>query len=377
MRDSNRHQRMVISLLDGLGTDCYVASSMPSLKKMAQDGLFRKVQGVFPSVTNVNNVSVCCGSWPDQHGISANSYYDPQTGKVEYMNSAELIRTETVFQRAAQWGMASALLTSKRKTAELFCRGTVVNIAAEAATPDQIKRYGQPPDIYSREINYWLWQAAIDLLENRSDIDLIYVHTTDYPMHAWDEEEPESQEHLSKIDKLIRAAADAAPDAAFLFTADHGMNRKKRCWDLSRVCAKAGIPVRFVLSPERDYYLQHHRNFTGCAWVWLKSAADESSVKEIIANLAGVEEILEWRDAALRFHVTAEDLGDLVVLGDADTMFGELDGKEGEELPTSYRAHGSLYEMDVPLIVYNYQHPMPSAEFFRHNFDVTRFLLRA
>jgi phosphonoacetate hydrolase len=377
MRDRNRHQRMIIGLLDGLGTDCYEASAMPSLKKMAQDGLFRNVQGVFPSVTNVNNVSVCCGSWPDQHGISANSYYDAQTDKLEYMNSAELIRTETVFQRATQWGMASALLTSKRKTAELFCHGTVVNIAAEAPTPDQVKRYGQPPDIYSREINYWLWQAAIDLLENRSDIDLIYVHTTDYPMHAWGEEEPESQEHLSKIDKLIRAGADAALDAAFLFTADHGMNRKKRCWDLSRVCARAGVPVRFVLSPERDYYLQHHRNFTGCAWVWLKSATDGRCVKEIIADLVGVEEILERKDTALRFHVPAEHLGDLVVLGDTDTMFGELDDKEGEELPTSYRAHGSLYEMDVPLIVYNYQHPMPPAEFFRHNFDVTRFLLRA
>ena len=39
-------------------------------------------------------------------------------------------------------------------------------------------------------------------------------------------------------------------------------------------------------------------------------------------------------------------------------------------MPASPRAHGSLYEMDVPLIVHNYQHPMLSEGFFRHNFDV-------
>lgn len=376
MKNSNMHQRIVIGLLDGLGLPCYEASSMPFLKRMADDGLFRKVHGVFPSVTNVNNVSICCGSWPDKHGISANSYYDRELDRAEYMNAAELIKIETLFQRATHWGIASALLTSKRKTAELFRNGTAINIAAEAATPEQVKRYGKPPDIYSREINYWLWQVALDILQNRPDIGLLYVHTTDYPMHAWSEDEPESQEHLSRIDKAIHAAAEAAPDASFFFTADHGMNRKKRCWDLSRVCAEAGAPVRFVLSPERDYYIQHHRNFTGCAWVWLESSSDGSRVKQIISDLSGVEDILDGTEAALRFHVTDIHLGDLVVLGDRDTMFGELD-REMEELPNTYRAHGSLYEMETPLIIYNYRHPMPSEEFFQHNFDLTRFLLRA
>jgi phosphonoacetate hydrolase len=100
-------------------------------------------------------------------------------------------------------------------------------------------------------------------------------------------------------------------------------------------------------------------------------------VRDVISGLAGIEEILEPREAALRFHIPRAHLGDLVVLGDRDTMFGDLESEEEEELPASYRAHGSLYEMDVPLIVHNYQHPMPSEDFCRHNFDLTRFLLRA
>ena len=50
----------------------------------------------------------------------------------------------------------------------------------------------------SREINYWLWEVAIDILKHRPDIGLLYVHTTDYPMHTWVREAAESKEHLAE-----------------------------------------------------------------------------------------------------------------------------------------------------------------------------------
>jgi phosphonoacetate hydrolase len=194
-------------------------------------------------------------------------------------------------------------------------------------------------------------------------------------MHAWGEGEPAFRSHAGRLDALIGSAAAAAPDAAFLLTADHGMNPKKRCWDLAKTCRTAGAPVRFVLSPERDYYVRHHRNFTGCAWVWLEAPSDRDRVFSVIAGLQGVESVLEREEAASRFRVDRARIGDLVVLGDKDTMFGELE-EEWEELPPSYRAHGSLHEMDVPLIVHNLRHPMPAESFFRRNFDLTRFLFR-
>jgi hypothetical protein len=45
-------------------------------------------------------------------------------------------------------------------------------------------RYVTPqamPGIYSAEINHWLWTVAVDLLRTHRDLDLLYVHTTDYP----------------------------------------------------------------------------------------------------------------------------------------------------------------------------------------------------
>lgn len=192
-------QRILIGMIDGFGPEYLEQSDMPNLKQMFEDGFSKQVSAVFPSVTNVNNVSIVCGAFPDEHGITGNSYFDEATGKPEYMNSASMIQAETIFARAKRHGVKSALLTSKRKTVELFAEDCELAIAAECPPDDFIEKYGEPAQIYSREINYWLWQVAADLLANRPDLGLIYVHTTDYPMHAWPADAPESLEHLSEI----------------------------------------------------------------------------------------------------------------------------------------------------------------------------------
>jgi len=375
MANKQLRQRLVVALIDGFGLDYYEKSPMPVLKKMAREGFFRPVKAVVPSVTNVNNVSVCCGAWPDEHGIAANSYYDPATGQAVYMNDAHLIRTDTIFQRALKQGVQGVLLTSKRKTVELFHQDTLLALAAEAPPASFVESYGAPPDIYSSEINEWLWHVAIDLLWARPEIGVLYVHSTDYPMHVWAPEEAGSIRHLAKMDALLGVAKKAASDAAFFITADHGMNAKRRCWDLARACAEQGTPVRFALSPERDYYIKHHRNFAGSGWVWLEKPADLEAVCQICGSLAGIEEVLTRDEAVERFRLPGEYIGDLMVLGDRDTVFGDLETSE-ETLPDTYRAHGSLYEVDVPLIIHNWNGGLPEPEYFRHNLHLTRFLFR-
>jgi phosphonoacetate hydrolase len=370
-----RDQRVVIAMVDGFGTDYLEASEMPVLKGLMAKGFSKTVRGVMPAVTNVNNTSIACGVWPEVHGITGNSFFDEKTGEAEYMEDASYVRSETIFQRAARLGIKSALLTAKKKTVSLLSRGTEIAIAAESPSAEIVRRYGQAPPIYSREINYWLWEVAADLLKTRPDIRLLYVHTTDYPMHTWAPSAPESKEHLAKLDTLIGRAVAAAPDAAFLFTADHGLNAKTRCWDLARACKNRGLELRFALSAERDRYVKHHRTFGGIAWVWLKSSEDAARATEIIRSLQGVESVLSREDAARRFHLMPERIGELVVLGDKDTVFGETE-TEVEALPPTFRTHGSLHETEVPMIIYNASGTLPPAEELRYNFDMTRSLYR-
>jgi phosphonoacetate hydrolase len=368
-------QRMVIGMYDGFGADYLQASPMPVMKSMIQNGFFKSVWAVFPTVTNANNVSICCGAWPKDHGITGNSYFNEATGEADYMENADFIRIPTMLELAAKEGIRSALLTCKVKTIHLLARGAEIAVAAERPPEEFIQRYGKPADIYSREINYWLWEVAVDLLKNRPEIGLLYVHTTDYPMHTWAPGEAESKEHLATLDRLLGEARDAAPDAAFLITADHGMSYKTRCCDLAKACREREVELRFALSAEKDRYVKHHKTFGGAAWVWLKSPKDESKVIETILQLEGIEEVLTKQEAASRFHLMRERIGDLVVLGDKDTVFGEL-GTAMEVLEPGYRSHGSLHESEVPLLIFNHSADLPPPEEFRANLDLTRWLFR-
>jgi phosphonoacetate hydrolase len=69
-----------------------------------------------------------------------------------------------------------------------------------------------------------------------------------------------------------------------------------------------------------------------------------------------------------------ERIGELVVLGDADTVFGEL-ASPMEDLEPGYRSHGSLHESEIPLVIYNSKVELPPADLFVANLDLTRHIL--
>jgi phosphonoacetate hydrolase len=74
-------QRIVIGMYEGLGMDYTEASPLPAFCFMAEQGFFKRVSAVFPTVTNTNNASTCCGTWPKEHGTTGNSYFNEQTAK--------------------------------------------------------------------------------------------------------------------------------------------------------------------------------------------------------------------------------------------------------------------------------------------------------
>jgi phosphonoacetate hydrolase len=331
------------------------------------------VKAIMPTVTNVNNVSISCGVLPSEHGLTGNSYYNERTGEADYMESADFLLKPTLSQRAARHGVKSALLTCKKKSVNLLAKDADIAVAAEDPPDEFVARYGEPGNIYSREINYWLWKVAADLLRTRPDLGVLYVHTTDYPMHMWAPDQLQSQEHLRRVDEIIGQAAEAAPDAAFFVTADHGMNFKKRCWDLDKALGARGVPVRYALSAEKDRYVKHHRTFGGTAYVWLNCADDVETVRDRILQLEGIESVMTRAEAAEEFGLMPERIGELVVTGDKHTVFGELPS-EHEWLESTYRSHGSLHESDVPLVIYNYKGALPRESRFHRNADAAHFL---
>ncbi len=372
---AKKPQRTVVIMFDGFGLGYLQQSDMPTLRRWQRDGVYQQVRGVMPSVTNANNASICCGCFPREHGITGNSYFDMTADHEEYMEAADLLLAPTLFEHAAKLGVSSALLSSKKKTISLLRRGTITSLTAEEPSAEWVDRLGPAPPIYSREINYWIVRAAIYILKHEPEIQCLYVHTTDYPMHTWAPDAAESKEHLKTVDALLREAYEAAPDAQFLLTADHGMNHKTRAYDLDKTLARPGIPIRISISAERDRYVKHHRGLGGAAWIYLKHPEDKKKVKESIQALTGVETVLTREEAVSKFNLYGSRIGDLCVFGDKDTVFGELEHAM-DTLPDDYRSHGSTYELDIPLIVFNSSQAPPKS-YFKHNLDLTRWLYRA
>jgi len=130
------------------------------------------------------------------------------------------------------------------------------------------------------------------------------------------------------------------------------VNAKTRCWDLEKVCAARKVPLRKAFSAGRDRYVRHNRGCSGAAYVYLRSPQDAARVQEILVETKGVKRVLRRQQAAREHRLMPSRIGDFVVWGDQNTLFGEMD-TESETFAENLRSHGSKHELDIPLLVYN------------------------
>jgi phosphonoacetate hydrolase len=109
--------------------------------------------------------------------------------------------------------------------------------------------------------------------------------------------------------------------------------------------------------------------------VYLRSPQDAARVREILSETRGIQRILSREEAAREHKLMSSRIGDLVVWGDKDTLFGEMD-MASQTFSENLRSHGSTHERDIPLLVYNAK-DAPASDYFRHNLDLARWLFPA
>ena len=338
----------IVIMIDGLDPEYLSTCPAPRLEELSKSGTRLNVRGMMPSVTNVNNVSLVTGSYPESHGITSNYWLDRENGDERYMESAEFIRTETMFERAARIGMSSLLVTAKDKLRRLLSNGTTLSVSSEQPPDWVVNGVGTPPEIYSLEVNRWVLDAGRFILSQR-DYDLVYLTTTDYAMHSHAPDEPESARHIALLDEGIGKLVDEFPDAQFLVTADHGMSSKTRMLHLPDNLATAGIKAR-AIPIIKDQYTVHHSNLGGCIYIYLEGQTDNPGpALEVLRNIDGVEEALSRQEAADRFKLMPERIGDIMALGAHDVVFGD---PAEVTIPQKLRSHGSTHELDIPVIAF-------------------------
>jgi phosphonoacetate hydrolase len=172
--------------------------------------------------------------------------------------------------------------------------------------------------------------------------------------------------YLAKLDAL---------GATVVLTADHGMNAKTDAFGRPNVVYLQDVLDRAfdcgttrVILPITDPYVVHHGALGSFATVYLSSPVSPTAAREHIAALPGIESVL-WRDeAAARFELPPDRIGELVVVSERLTAIGtSRDRHDLSGLDAPLRSHGGISEQQVPLIA-NRAAELPAARRWR-NFD--------
>ena len=119
------------------------------------------------------------------------------------------------------------------------------------------------------------------------------------------------------------------------------------CWTAGWAQTKAR-----VILPITDPYVVHHGALGSFATVYLPGEVDTPALIARISALRGIETVLNRADAAERFELPADRIGDIVAVSERFTVIGTAASRHDlSALDAPLRSHGGISEQRVPLIV--------------------------
>lgn len=324
--------------LDGVTWEYIEEASTPFLDSVAKSGTATECPAMVPTVTTVTNASIVTASYPDEHGITSNWYYDRTLDREVYMDSSRYLKKRTLLEVEAERGRRTLMLTVKDKLRRLLAGGATHSYSLERPSTEAASTLGEPPGIYTLDSSRWIIEAAA-MEARRERFDLIYASTTDYVPHKHAPGDPLAREYMAGLDEALEELYGAVDE--MVVTADHGMNPKKVNIDPVSILGDQGVEARMVASI-KDEHVEHHGNMGGSAYLYTE--------EEVLDHLSveGVEEILTRREAAERYRLDPERIGDILLLADVDHTFGPNPRSHYRDI--EIRSHGSLHERAVPLL---------------------------
>jgi len=107
-----------------------------------------------------------------------------------------------------------------------------------------------------------------------------------------------------------------------------------------------------VILPITDPYVVHHGALGSFATVYLPSDSDLAALLPRLAALRGIEAVLTRAQAAERFELPVDRIGDVVVVSERSTVIGTAAARHDlSALDAPLRSHGGVSEQRVPLIL--------------------------
>ena len=388
-------QPTVVVCVDGCEPDylgqAVATGQMPWLAGALARGCGLVADCVVPTFTNPNNLSIVTGAPPSVHGICGNYLFDTATGTEVMMNDPKWLRAPTLLAALAEAGKSVAIVTAKDKLRKLLGHGMKGGICFSSEKADQVTQeengitdvlglVGRPlPDVYSADLSEFVFAAGVRLMQTRRP-DVMYLSTTDYIQHK----HAPGTEGANAFNRMMDGYLGQldALGCVIALTADHGMNAKIGMDGRPNVIylqdwfdERLGAAQARVILPITDPYVVHHGALGSFATVYLPEGADRARVCEQLDALRGMESVLTREQAAERFELPADRIGDIVCVSERSTVIGTSAARHDlSGLDAPLRSHGGVSEQRVPLIL---NRPLPGIDPQRRwrNFDAFHLAL--
>jgi len=364
------------------------AGLAPNFSRLMQSGANLTALSAMPSFTNPNNMSIITGRPPVVHGIAGNYFYDRARAKEVMMNDASFLRAPTIMQAFHDAGAKVAVVTAKDKLRAMLGKGLdlasgrAIAFSSEKADQatlrdngigDMLARIGKPlPEVYSSDLSEFVMAAGVSILR-RERPDLMYLSTTDYVQHKAAPGSDFANAFYAMMDRYV-GELDAS--AVLVLTADHGMNDKHLPGGEPDVIYLQtlfdewlGKGTARVILPITDPYVAHHGALGSFATAYLPEGQDPIAIAARLAKLPEVELALTRTEAAFRFELPPERIGDIVVVSRKAYVIGtSADRHDLSGLDAPLRSHGGVSEQRVPLYC-NRKSPSLAADAKLRNFS--------
>jgi phosphonoacetate hydrolase len=197
-----------------------------------------------------------------------------------------------------------------------------------------------------------VFAAGVKLME-RDRPEIMYLSTTDYIQHKHAPGTPVANDFYAMMDGYM-AKLDAL-GCTIVLTADHGMNAKFGADGQPDVIylqdlfdGWVGKDKARVILPITDPYVVHHGALGSYAVVYCDNP-EQWQAK--LKAMPGIEQALTKAEAAARFELPPDRLGDLVVVSTRHKVLGTSAARHDlSGLTEPLRSHGGISEQHVPLI---------------------------
>jgi phosphonoacetate hydrolase len=361
----------VVVCVDGCEPD-YLAQAvatgqMPWLKRTLALGSGLTGDCVVPSFTNPNNLSIVTGAPPSVHGICGNYLFDTASGTEVMMNDPKWLRAPTLLAALSDAGKSLVVVTAKDKLRKLLghkMKGICFSsekadqvTLEENGIEDVLGLVGQPlPSVYSADLSEFVFAAGVKIMQKYQP-DVMYLSTTDYVQHKHAPGTDGANSFYRMMDGYMQQLEDLG--CVIVLTADHGMNAKVAMDGTPDVIYLQdwfdnwlGASVARVILPITDPYVVHHGALGSFATVYLPEGTHIEAARKRLAALKGMELVLSREQAAERFELPPDRIGDIVAVSERFTVIGTSASRHDlSALEVPLRSHGGMSEQRVPLIV--------------------------